>query len=576
MTDQVRSVSYFLNLLHPNIPNATPDATVLEAQAARDLIVSLTSIVSPGVFVVPTTDYPATFAGINAAIVAANALGGGTVYVAGGLGAITYAGTSIAPLDNVKLLIGNGTWLQTSASGGQYMISRSGSLDGGTTTFNATVAIGARAGTLSAPMPTVAKDDLVAIHRGSAYQIMKVRSISGTAITFYDSFEYAYTTSWTVQKVLLPLQNFTFSGEIRNVSNTTTEVRGIFIQNAENLVLEDVKINGFDQSAITQVGWGVLHGYNTIIRNMVIRDCGTPGASAMQLASCTHSTLNNVVAICDNGQPYVMQNCVDLSLVDCVISGGGRCLEIDTVASLRLDNVEIVCMLLASDNAIALESSNVGIHGIAFHTRDVELNRVDMSGAQTALNIFDQYIENVRLNNCNFYNNTTDISIPATCVNIHVGPECTYTTYSTLTATSYNYRWQNGTTPAVYQTGTLVASPTYNRIFRQRTRVDFEMGIIITNAAGAVAAVIEVDLPGGAAAAGAVGVLQVIGQGEIRIAATGAMHPVLVALSATAGRMKLIDATQAIAAYQGGAGSTLAGVALAVNDIFILSGSYEV
>lgn len=43
MVDTVRTLSYFQSVLHPNIPNAVPDATVLEAQAARDLLISIGS-----------------------------------------------------------------------------------------------------------------------------------------------------------------------------------------------------------------------------------------------------------------------------------------------------------------------------------------------------------------------------------------------------------------------------------------------------------------------------------------------------------------------------------------------------
>jgi hypothetical protein len=47
MPDTIRTQAELLSFLHPNIPNAAPDATVLQAQAARDLIVSIPTLFGP-------------------------------------------------------------------------------------------------------------------------------------------------------------------------------------------------------------------------------------------------------------------------------------------------------------------------------------------------------------------------------------------------------------------------------------------------------------------------------------------------------------------------------------------------
>ncbi len=60
MTDTVRTQAQLLSFLHPNIGNAAPDATVLQSQAARDLIVSI----FPGGVGPDPTAQQATFLGV--------------------------------------------------------------------------------------------------------------------------------------------------------------------------------------------------------------------------------------------------------------------------------------------------------------------------------------------------------------------------------------------------------------------------------------------------------------------------------------------------------------------------------
>src|SRR5690242_21139634 len=78
MTDTVRTLAEFQTLLHPNIKNGMPDATVLQSQTARDLLISIPGLAQGGAYIlIDGVNYPATGAGVRAAYAALVAATGG-------------------------------------------------------------------------------------------------------------------------------------------------------------------------------------------------------------------------------------------------------------------------------------------------------------------------------------------------------------------------------------------------------------------------------------------------------------------------------------------------------------------
>lgn len=130
MVDTVRTQADFLGKLNPNNNHyAKPTSTVLESQLARDLLVSLPSLVGSGigssVVVVDGVTYPLTTAGIQAAHDSLPASGGTIVLLENST--IQSDGVTVFLTKPVRLL-GNGSTIKAPANDNSYLLMQVGSV----------------------------------------------------------------------------------------------------------------------------------------------------------------------------------------------------------------------------------------------------------------------------------------------------------------------------------------------------------------------------------------------------------------------------------------------------------------
>lgn len=304
MTDTVRSASYFLNLLHPNIPNATPDATVMEAQLARDLIVSLSPLL--GQYRVDGTTYAFTGAGIQAAINAASLVAGSAVtnrkplwvVIAGGQGDLVIT-TPLQRASNVGVMTEPGTRLLLPASAAQT------SIFSNTTTFTAgsLLNVGANRDTDTTTLVAggVAAQGIV---KGSYCRIAdttlavrnemnRVLDVSGDTITWEKPLSYNYTNADKVSRVITTLVNSPLAVNLYGNGNTGAASYGVYCEAALFTHYEDCYFEGFNGGNI-QAGFYSAYGYENVYERMTQRDCGSATLAGLTFArdwDCTYRDL---------------------------------------------------------------------------------------------------------------------------------------------------------------------------------------------------------------------------------------------------------------------------------------------
>lgn len=576
MVDTIRTQADLLTFLHPNIQNAMPDATVLQSQSARDLITSIPFLGS-GAYSVITT---ASESAIQTAMTNASAQGGGTVIVAGGLGAVPIT-TGLQAKSNVTLIVLPGSYLNITGTANITVLSYSGSSTSAGVAMTGTVTQFTDTGTLSSGTEGMAVDSVGWFERnGTPWQLLRAKSVSGSTLRFYDTFAWSFSTLWTFKRLINPLVNFKFSGEIRNTSNTNANSTAINIQGFVGLNISDAIVTGFTQAA-SQIGIYLTRGLELTMKNVHMEQCGNYNNTAgLWIASCTKVYIDTLSIDNLTAQPTLFAECCDGSVQNFFLAGGGRSLEIDTLRRFVFKNGLIMGDNTLADDCIAVESqpANVGGMGTAFNSAYLYFDKVQgYNAAGFGLNLFGDGSGPNYYFDCVFLQNNVDVSAA-------VGDLATYfrdVEYSTsqLTNIANLYISKVGAltyVPTITQSGAPAITWNIADFTHRDNSALVELHGSITATGGAVGNnAIVISLPFNALAAYATREM-FIGSGLLTVAATGFVYPFFVKIAPGNGSVVLIPSAVAGAAIlalgQTGSGYN---AALAAGDTIKLNMEYR-
>lgn len=285
MPDTVRTLAEFQALLHPNIQNGMPDATVLQSQTARDLLLSIGSLLGE-VVVDGSSTFPRTRAGVQAAVTKAIQLGLTQIRLSSG--AYTWDTTTVTiSTDNFTVVIDSGaniTFPAGSSSVSAFTVSR-GTVST-SSLLNASVSEGANTATLAAGgvattgavvgsyMWFVGKSTYDGVQVNSQVTRIDRGGISGQTLTFADPFYEGFLTTdaATVSRLTDPVKNVSFivNGTFDATGNTGTTTRAI-----SALYTVDFQVNGGRYLNFPAAGVWVSTGYGThLLGKRHYENCG--------------------------------------------------------------------------------------------------------------------------------------------------------------------------------------------------------------------------------------------------------------------------------------------------------------
>lgn len=516
---------------------------------------------------------------IQSLMTAISALGGGTVEVAGGLGAITCT-TGLIAKSNVFLDIRPGTYLQ--GVNGVNPISYSATAPSGPQTFTGTLTENTIGGTLNVAVSGLAVGDLAQITRTSdarPIQFMRVKTLATTVTpTFESSFAWPYTTAYDLRKVTTRLQNFKFRGEIRG-TGTTGACRGIDILFFENLDLSEVITRDFAGNA-NSCAITASNGFGLRMDRCRDYDGSASGGSyaSYQFSNVSDWKVTESSSYTRAGQPFQAVVMVDGYVSGNVWTGGGRTFELDTISGLKVYGDKGTNSGVAGGTGLSIESGAASVT----ETRHLSFFGVKYTNCSSyGLETFGGGATDIHFFGCDFRGN--NIGAAAYDIGLLAGDDEIYlhdTLYGTITVgaavNAYIYTPKVATyTATVRQSGALTTvTATQVEYTRNGAYLDLDFVLTVSNATGAVGAnAIEIDLPAAAHANWITNAMD-CGGGFLFDSSTGFYYPFRAQVVANS-RIKLLPTSEygVAIAYLG---ASLFTDPLAANDIIKGSVRYRV
>lgn len=202
-------------------------------------------------------------------------------------------------------------------------------------------------------------DIIAIIHTptGIIWQFMNVRNIPTTDnIYTIQATAWPYTTDWKVHKISNYLEDFEFSGEIRNNSNTGSATTALHIYGSiyakVNVKCSDFNLNGLQAGVFIENSLGpdiVVNG----------RRIGGGSIAGLNLFSVTEPYVHDSKIFNNGTFPYTTQHCVDIVESHNEMGGGGRSTKHDQFSRLRSYSPTVTGNPLTTATGYSFDSSSV-------------------------------------------------------------------------------------------------------------------------------------------------------------------------------------------------------------------------
>lgn len=518
-----------------------------------------------------------TAAELEAAIAA-----GARIVVPPGLGGLQLTAEQTIP-NNFDLEIGAGSWVIAPPNLRAFKTAGVSTVVSAGTTFTGTLTEYASEGTLSSGDEDLADYDYAAIMRsGVIWQMLHVRDVSGSVISFFDGFAAAFTTAWKLHKVTPTCTNVRIKGLIKKGSGTTALARAVDIYCGVNIDLSGLKTQGFSGHA-SDAGVVLTGCYNVKINGAGDLDSGSTNASAWHLTQCGRVDVDVLDIDGQSGKfPVNFAICTDLKISGLRTGTGGRTFKLDTCYRVDIFAAASEGNAVATTVGILIHSTGglgAPFAGAHYNIYGGSVHNVDEYG----LGLAGNGAVDIRVFGGDYSGNNRGAASYDVFIGDGDGPVYLYgVKYTTKNVGTTVEFYEDGVRPyaltpiAVRQSGALqTVTATIGRVDRHANKVSFKYVLTVSNATGAVSSnAIEIDLPVAAITAWHTS-LQPIGAGFLFDNSTSFYYPCIVVLSSTAGRCKLLPSNQAgIAVNYLGADEFTD--ALAASDIIEIFGEYDV